>query len=382
VKKPSTVEASLATSLTDAVAELIESGATEQEIADRLAAGFTAAMPTVGAFLATELHKKARSHLAHYRRAQRDFDKSLRSTWGRSFKLLRMLVEATREAVAEENALCRPSAVKQKDHVFDALVRLNVRACLVFEEILCLMGGGFASGAMARWRTLHEIAVVAFLIRDHGQDLAERYLHHAEIETCRAANQYQEHCDRLGRPRLSKRDLARHQKNRDRLTKRFGKEYVTDWGWAAKVIGSPRPAFTDLEAAVDLSYIRPFFKLACYPNHAGAKGLRFDMGKPLDPPGEEVLLTGSSNVGFFDPGYCASKTLVQVTATLLLRGLPTMRTLSIVSTLHHLAGEIEAELAAAEALVDLDMLARISRPRKRPGGKKRSRPKASKAATG
>ena len=67
----------------------------------------------------------------------------------------------------------RPLGVRGKqDKVRVLLIRL-VRACQVTDEIICLLENGFADGAMARWRTLHEIAVVAVVISQHGENLCD-----------------------------------------------------------------------------------------------------------------------------------------------------------------------------------------------------------------
>ena len=55
-----------------------------------------------------------------------------------------------------------------------------------------------ADGAMARWRTLDEIAVVSFFVQKHGEDLAERYTVHQHIESWKAAERYNECRERLG----------------------------------------------------------------------------------------------------------------------------------------------------------------------------------------
>jgi hypothetical protein len=65
-----------------------------------------------------------------------------------------------------------------------------VRACQVTDEIACLLENGFADGAMARWRTLHEIAMVAAVISQHGEAIAERYLAHQFVESKRAMDKY------------------------------------------------------------------------------------------------------------------------------------------------------------------------------------------------
>src|SRR5437870_8332031 len=69
-------------------------------------------------------------------------------------------------------------------------LRQHVRACQVTDEIITLLENGFADGAMARWRTLHEIAVVTSLISQHGIELAERYVAYQAVEAKRALDMY------------------------------------------------------------------------------------------------------------------------------------------------------------------------------------------------
>ncbi|WP_217430933.1 DUF5677 domain-containing protein [Sphingomonas bacterium] len=54
----------------------------------------------------------------------------------------------------------------------DTMLHLHARACQVVFEIITLMENGLADGAMARWRTLHEITVVATILAEHGEELA------------------------------------------------------------------------------------------------------------------------------------------------------------------------------------------------------------------
>jgi hypothetical protein len=89
--------------------------------------------------------------------------------WGIAFDKLRALLEAAMELGGEFNQQYEREAAKQNDYLFDALRRLHARACLLANETLWMMEGGFASGAMARWRTLHEVAVIAFFLRQRGR---------------------------------------------------------------------------------------------------------------------------------------------------------------------------------------------------------------------
>jgi len=74
------------------------------------------------------------------------------------------------------NRVHRRSAARRQDFVFEALTRLHARALLTASEVLALLRTGHASGANARWRTMHEISVVAQFLSKHGGPTAERYL--------------------------------------------------------------------------------------------------------------------------------------------------------------------------------------------------------------
>src|SRR4051812_37136287 len=49
---------------------------------------------------------------------------------------------------------------KQPTARHEVVTRLRARAITVADEAITLLRAGLASGAMARWRTLHELAVV------------------------------------------------------------------------------------------------------------------------------------------------------------------------------------------------------------------------------
>lgn len=210
------------------------------------------------------------------------------------------MIEAAVELGGEFNQQYEQEAAKSNDFLFDALRRLHARACLLANETHWMLEGGFASGAMSRWRTLHEISVIAFFLRQHGQ-AAERYLLHEGIESFQAARKYQDHCKRLGEVLLSAAEFQKLQDRRDDLCRRFGKDYDKDWGWAADVLKAKSVTFTDIEKSLNMDHMRPYFKWACYSSHAGSKGLHYDLGNVLTPPDKPVLLVGASDAGLASP---------------------------------------------------------------------------------
>jgi len=259
-------------------------GEISAELDARLDAIFSMLPDKMGAVLVERLNANKADMLADRLSIRTGFLERQREKWGTAFDRLRALLEAVIELGGEFNVQYASASTHDNDYLFDALRRLHARACLVANEVLWMLEGGFASGAMARWRTLHEISVVAFFLKEHGQNVAEQYLLHDRIDTYKAARQYHTYCGRLGREPLSAEVLQKLEEVRDDLCVRFGRAYGEDWGWASDALGLPRPSFADIERSINLDHMRPYFKLACYSNHAGSKGLRYDLGNSLNPP--------------------------------------------------------------------------------------------------
>lgn len=198
------------------------------------------------------LKKDARRMLREHARIQREFDKRLYQKWEKPLELMEMFLVIAEEAGSEFNHYICSTTDASKVYKFEVLRRLHARACQVAKEVMTLLKSGFADGADARWRTLHEISVVAGLIADNDDQLAERYLLHEIVERYQFARIYQEHCDRLGFERVTDEEIEALQNEVEGLTNRFGPEFKEEYGWAAVVVGKKKPNFTDLEAKIDL----------------------------------------------------------------------------------------------------------------------------------
>ena len=92
--------------------------------------------------------------------------------------------------IAEE---FKKEAGTTNDHTFFALSGNHARACQMARAIVALLRSGFADDAHARWRSLHELAIVSFFISTHGVDVAERYLLHETVQQRKLAKDYQTH---------------------------------------------------------------------------------------------------------------------------------------------------------------------------------------------
>ncbi|MGD2248779.1 MAG: DUF5677 domain-containing protein [Candidatus Methanofastidiosia archaeon] len=288
--------------------------------------------------------------LAEHHKFRISFEERLNELWKEPFRLLEMLLIMSYELGKEFSEEKRQEAAREKDFVFYVLDQLHSRAILIGKEILTLLRSGYASGAHARWRTLHEIAVTAFFIKLHGNDVAERYLFHDSIQSYKAMIEYQKHSGALGYPPLTKEEIQKVKKLRDQLRNKLGKSFVKEtYGWAAKALNKKKPRFSDMESAVNLSHLRPFYRLASHSIHANPKSVTFNLGIP--EKGENIQLAGPSNTGMADPGHCTSISLLQISAAFL-----TLRTsfqgLVFLNTMRLLVDEIEEKFLEVHKLTE------------------------------
>ncbi len=248
---------------------------------------------------------------AHDQARMAQFSANLYARWGDAFETLRMMYTISieiGESIAKSRGRSRPV-------LSDTIIRLHARACQVVLEIIILMENGLADGAMARWRTLHEITVVATLIADEGEELAVRYRCHEAVEAKRAMDRYVLHHEQLGYSlptpaEINRIDTAYH----DNLA-RFGDNFGSEYGWAAHHLKIKKPRLVDLEAAVGKAMMQSYYRMASYNIHAGSRGIGFRLGI-LDGEGTPTALAGPSNAGFVDPAQNTAYDLVQVTALL------------------------------------------------------------------
>jgi hypothetical protein len=282
------------------------------------------------------LHKNWPSQSRLERRERRGFEKRLSDIWGPAIERLRMCLTVARECGELCGQTLRSKSDLSSPRLIDVLARLHARACQITEEIVCLLSSGFADGAMARWRTLHEIAGVAFLLRQHGEQLATRYVEHQVIESFRAATDYRHCSDRLGYEPMEDCEYEEVRSARIELLKRYGENFDSQYGWAAEVLKKPRPTIRDIQDAAGVDHLRAHYRMASHNVHANSKGVFFRMGL-IDKM--DFFLAGPSNVGLVDPGHSTAISLMQVSSTLCLLE-PTIDSIVGMKTVSCLVDEI------------------------------------------
>lgn len=298
---------------------------------------------------------------------KRGFEEYLESHWGKALDLLCVVYQMSLELGERFNNEERPAASKESDFVFEALVGLHSRACLVTSEVISLLRSGHPAVALARWRTLHECAVLATVIGDNGRvagfdDLAERYLLHDTIQNERDAKEYQLHHKALGVDRIPDVEMSRMSDDAKSLVSRFGERFKGDYGWALPLFPTKgRVTFKDLEICANLDHNRPYYGWANHGVHADSKGARLNR---MSVSEGQIWVAGPSDSGLADAGQCTALSLHQVTASLIIRGRPQIADVSDMPELEALESfvklanqafyDCETSLSARSAKSELD----------------------------
>ena len=267
--------------------------------------------------LANHIKKDARRGLKRYQRQRKRFEERLGKHWAKPLHLLELTVELAEEVGTEIIELSGPGEDRGnvRNHTFDALVAIHARGCQMSRAILALLRSGFADDAHARWRSLHELAVVSSFISKHGEDVAERYLLHEIVQQRKLARAYKKHEIRAKLDPLTQAEIEALDERYDSLVARFSKDFARDYGWAASALGKDRPTFIHLEEDVGLDHWRPYYLMANHSVHPNSHANYFKLG--LHETGRRsVLLSGPSNLGLADPGQGVALSLTQITAAL------------------------------------------------------------------
>lgn len=304
----------------DAARQLVDQGHPEADVLRWIEKAMPDAITEAAKPIADELKRTSHRMVLEHQAIRRGFEARLAHRWLDALVLYESVLVASQEMGSEFAQHHRYDAAEEQDFAFEALVRLHARACLTASEILSLLRSGYPFGAHARWRTMHELAVVAGLIARSERGIAERYLLHQGIQEAKDAEDYQAYAERLGYEPIPEEEMQAHRKLKEDLIERFGAPFRNPYGWAAPLFdGNSDPKFRDLEKLAGLDHLRPHYGWASHRVHAGAKGAALNI---VSRGPQSVHLIGPTNAGLADPGHGALISLLQVTTDLILFGRP------------------------------------------------------------
>lgn len=257
-------------------------------------------------------------HLEFVKELQSELDgfhKRLFDAWSVPLTRFGSLIAMCMEMGDQINREYRDSEKYPPSSRRNATTRIHARAVQVANEVSCLVRGGYADGAMARWRSLHEASVILVFLSQNDEELSNRFMDHQAIIRFKAATEYNEHHSALGFSAFDVGELAQMQKSHDEMLAKYGKHFSNDYGWASEVTKSKRPHFKDIENNVSLGFLRPQYGFASKNVHSGVDSIGYKLA--LSMTQEDILLAGPSNEGFIDPVQCASYSLIIATGALI-----------------------------------------------------------------
>ena len=218
---------------------------------------------------------------------------------GAGFERLGFLRELS---IAMNDRLCgRSDMTPSRGTRARAVVEVHADACLTAGEISVLLAAGYPSGAVARWRSLHEAHVITAYLTKQPATIAERFLAHRWVVAAQLMDPDGE--------RSESTDAASSR----RVIARFGPEMKNDYGWASpRLKGKPRkPSFTDLERSVTLGRGRR--AVANKLIHPGSLSAVFRTAVPGAPG---VHLVGPRPDGIGEAGVLTAMSLSAISALL------------------------------------------------------------------
>lgn len=248
------------------------------------------------------------------------FSRRNQRRWRPAFDALELLWHVCAEIGGEFNQHYRAEAVEQGDFKFEALTSLHARSLLVAREALTLMRHGYAEGALARWRMLHELTCTALLIQQSSQEVAFRYLASFRFQAYWAARQVNQIIGEDAPDSFSAENLLEMKAECDRLSKELGSDLKEDCEWARPVLDGVSPkarvSFRDIERAANQTGIRPYYQWASQHSHSGYRPN--DKGLGLVETTTPLLLIGPSDAGMPLPLQLVALNLSKISAALLM----------------------------------------------------------------
>lgn len=257
--------------------------------------------------ITADLLSRAPEMLVRHRKEHDGFAARNFKRWRGAFDLLETIWVMCEEMGGNFNQHFRPEAIRTQNFTFEAMTAVHAKSLLVTAEMICLMKGGFADAALTRWRTLHELSVVAVLLSAHGPKLALRYLAHSHVQEAMDIEPEELEADDEAQQRKAKSDFGLAQ---------FGDDLKKHYGWACELTGKKRPNFEDLENLADKSVGRTIYKRASQHIHSNHRG--YDQLLGVGESEGTLLLVGQSDAGMAGPMILGSMTLVETTSVYLM----------------------------------------------------------------
>lgn len=190
----------------------------------------------------------------------------------------------------------------------------HVRTCSIFSEVIHLLKGGYGNGALARFRSLHELAVVTEFIYTHGEEAAEAYIDYLSVMDLKDMN-FEE--KELGNDIVDNDYKNELQEEMEKLKEKRGDSFVNlkagDYEWARPFMeNNNNPSFRKITNSINRVHGKKPYKIASNSIHSAPKSM-YSSISTIDGR----VSGGASNIGLSLPGSWATYEILQMNSIVL-----------------------------------------------------------------
>jgi hypothetical protein len=257
-----------------------------------------------------DFRKNKAATLKEHRIIAGAFKKSHNHTWKTPIDLLETFIFMNLEY--HEKLYGTYHRKKSKDTRFKVLMGLHGKSILHSFEILELLKGGFADGALSRWRSLYETAIIMIFLSKNDAGLSQQFLDHSVVQEYKDALEFQRNCIYLGYKPYSTREMESFTARKDKIVSKYTSAFKKDYGWLCNFLPEPY-TFRAIEKETYLSHFRSFYKMASHGVHSGPKSILFSLASLNS---KKWMPAGPSNFGMADPGKNTAYTLFWSTSAI------------------------------------------------------------------
>jgi len=244
---------------------------------------------------------------------------SIDEIWGQALDLFELLINTAIDITTHFD-VSKLEYFNENIDLYDALQRLQGRACLLSNEILVLLRAGFADGAYARCRTLYETMVISCFIADNGNETAKRYLDYSIVNKLNEVKSFTKYNGIL-EDNINNKEVEELKREVNKLKQQYGKLFISgDYNWAANIIKPTEKGkiyFSMIEEKFDfVKHMKPFYKSSSNNIHSASSSLYSH--RALHNDDSHKILMGASYFGMEVPCSFASYLIQTITSNLIL----------------------------------------------------------------
>lgn len=235
------------------------------------------------------------------------FENRLAQHYGLEFYYLELIEILSREI---GTLFSKSSTTKSANSLTEFLLHQHIRACSIYSEIIHLIKGGFGTGALTRFRSLHELAVISEFVVKHGEEAAECYFDYLPVMQMKDLLYQERLMEESLDNEVDKKELSRQLAE---LHLKRGAEFanprdLNDYIWAKKFLELGKKAsFNQIRKSINRNKGLKPYKIASNNIHSAPKSIISSLGTY-----DGTFGSGASNIGISLAGTWGTYEIMQM----------------------------------------------------------------------